>query len=146
MHNPSVVLFLVAVGLTGGIGIYTFIYARGYMYFTDSPEACANCHSMSSQFSVWLKGSHRHVAVCNDCHTPPTFVSKYYTKAVNGFWHSWYFTTEAYQDNILARKRTKNILERACRHCHGDIVEALEHTQNNTTTLSCVQCHSTVGH
>ena len=76
-----------------GVGAYTFVYARGYSYMTDNPKACVNCHVMQDQFSGWVKSSHRSVAVCNDCHTPPGLVGKYATKGQNGFWHSYYFTT-----------------------------------------------------
>jgi cytochrome c nitrite reductase small subunit len=87
------VILSVALGLAVGVGTYTFVYARGYSYMTDNAEACVNCHIMQDQFSGWVKSSHRAVAVCNDCHTPPGFVAKYATKARNGFWHSYYFTT-----------------------------------------------------
>ena len=33
-------------GVTLGLGAYTFVYARGYSYFSNDPEACANCHVM----------------------------------------------------------------------------------------------------
>ncbi len=79
------VILGVTLGLALGVGAYTFVYARGYSYMTDNAEACVNCHIMQEQFSGWLKSSHRAVAVCNDCHTPPGLVGKYTTKARNGF-------------------------------------------------------------
>ena len=57
----------VLVGSAGGLGVYTFVYAKGYSYITNDPAACANCHVMNDQYSGWLKASHRSVAVCNDC-------------------------------------------------------------------------------
>lgn len=65
------VILGIAIGMAVGVGAYTFVYARGYSYMTDNAEACVNCHVMEDQFSGWLKSSHRAVAVCNDCHTPP---------------------------------------------------------------------------
>ena len=64
-------------GLAAGVGLYTFAYARGASYMTDDPRACANCHVMEEQYSAWSRSSHRSVAVCNDCHTPPGFLPKY---------------------------------------------------------------------
>src|SRR5215510_16385563 len=90
----------VALGMAVGVGTYTFVYARGYSYMTDNAEACMNCHIMQDQFSGWVKSSHRSVAVCNDCHTPPGFVAKYATKARNGFHHSLAFTTGRFPDVI----------------------------------------------
>src|SRR4029077_4457049 len=90
----------VVVGVAFGIGLYTFAYAKGWSYLSDNPAACANCHVMREQFDGWLKSSHRAVATCNSCHTPANFIGKYATKASNGFWHSFFFTTGGYEDNI----------------------------------------------
>ena len=109
-----------------GVGAYTFVYARGYSYMTDNAEACVNCHVMQDQFSGWVKSSHRAVAVCNDCHTPPGLVRKYATKARNGFWHSYYFTTGWFEDNIHITPRGREVTEEACRKCHQEIVQAIE--------------------
>lgn len=100
LHLTQGIILGVSLGLAIGVGAYTFVYAQGYSYLTDNPAACANCHIMNEHYSAWLKSSHRHVAVCNDCHTPPQFVGKYMTKARNGFWHSYYFTTGWLEDNI----------------------------------------------
>ena len=72
---PGVILGI-AIGLAIEVGTYTFVYARGYSYMTDNAEACVNCHIMQDQFSGWVKSSHRAVAVCNNCHTPPGVVAK----------------------------------------------------------------------
>jgi len=138
----------VAVGVTIGVSAYTFAYARGWAYMTDKPEACTNCHVMNEEFTGWIKSSHRSVAVCNDCHTPPSFVGKYLTKAKNGFWHSYYFTTGRFQDNIQITEPSRNILEQACRKCHQEITDAIEgtHSERDGDRLSCLRCHSSVGH
>jgi len=138
----------VGLGLAIGVGAYTFVYARGYSYMTDNAEACVNCHVMQDQFSGWLKSSHRAVAVCNDCHTPPGFVAKYATKARNGFWHSYYFTTGWFEDNIHISSRGREVTEQACRKCHQDIVQAIEgpHPEAKDAQTSCIRCHDSVGH
>ena len=136
----------IAIGMAVGVGAYTFVYARGYSYMTDNAEACVNCHIMQGQFSGWLKSSHRSVAVCNDCHTPPGLVAKYATKARNGFWHSYYFTTGNFPEPIQITSRSREITENACRHCHEEIVQAIEPSPNKSSTLSCIRCHPSVGH
>jgi cytochrome c nitrite reductase small subunit len=140
------VIIGVAFGVVLGIGGYTFIYARGYSYLTNDPAACANCHVMEEQYSGWIKSSHRAVAVCNDCHTPPGLVGKYATKASNGFWHSFYFTTGGYPDPIQITRRNHEVTEQACRKCHQEIVTAIEGTPHSNQNFSCVRCHSSVGH
>ena len=137
----------VAIGMAVGVGAYTFVYARGYSYLTDDPAACANCHIMQEQFNAWVKSSHRSVAVCNDCHTPPRFVGKYATKAQNGFWHSYYFTTGWFEDNIQITPRGRAVTEEACRKCHEDIVQGIEGPHSGEKgEMSCIRCHNSVGH
>jgi cytochrome c nitrite reductase small subunit len=135
-----------AVGLLLGIGGYTFIYARGYSYLTNDPQACVNCHVMQEQYSGWVASSHRAVAVCNDCHAPHDVVGKYVTKARNGFWHSFYFTTGGFPDPIRITPRNARVTEEACRTCHDPIVQAIDPIPHGDRTLTCVSCHRSVGH
>lgn len=146
------------IGAAIGIGAFTFVYARGYSYLTDDPAACANCHIMEPQYSGWVKSSHRNVAVCNDCHTPPEFVGKYVTKANNGFWHAFYFTTNTFHEPIQIRGRNLTVSERACRDCHTSLSESIHAEEvprfaagnalheDSGETLVCTRCHSDVGH
>jgi cytochrome c nitrite reductase small subunit len=146
------VALIILTGIAIGIGIYTFVYARGGSYFSNDPAACANCHIMNEHYDTWLGSSHRAVATCNDCHTPDGVVAKYLTKASNGFWHSFAFTTGDYPDPLRIKPHNREITEAACRKCHEEIVEAIEvkaapgiHTSVADQT-SCVRCHNTVGH
>lgn len=133
------------LGITIGLGGYTFIYARGASYLTNDPAACANCHVMQNHFDAWVKSSHRSVAVCNDCHTPPGLVPKYMTKAANGFWHSFAFTTGRFPEPLRITPRNRAVTEKACRKCHEEIVMAIE-GHSSAAPVSCMRCHSTVGH
>lgn len=143
-------LGLIAVLLLGtalGLGTYTFAYAKGWSYLTNDAEACANCHVMSEQYSGWTKSSHRSVAVCNDCHVPDDLVGKYYTKGRNGFWHSYYFTTGAFEEPIRATPKSREIAEANCRRCHEPVVAAMGTPAHaGSTDISCVRCHGSVGH
>ena len=100
--HTSLAIAVVALGVALGLGSYTFAYARGWAYMTNDPQACANCHVMNEQYDGWMKSSHRSVAVCNDCHVPDSLVGKYVTKATNGFWHSYYFTSGTFPKPIRA--------------------------------------------
>ncbi|BCS35366.1 cytochrome c nitrite reductase small subunit [Luteitalea sp. TBR-22] len=134
------------VGVVVGIGSYTFVYAKGYSYLTNDPAACANCHVMNEQYAGWTRSSHRAVAVCNDCHTPAGHVAKYVTKATNGFWHSFYFTTGWYPDHIRAGRRNKDIAEASCQKCHAPITSAITTGHPGDPAVACVRCHDSVGH
>ena len=129
-------------GVAAGVGGYTFVYAKGYSYLTDDPRACANCHVMNEQYDGWVKGSHRAVATCNDCHTPAGPISKYVVKALNGYHHSMAFTLGGYPDVIRARPESSAVVEGNCRRCHADLVDSIAHGPG----VSCVRCHASVGH
>ncbi len=135
-----------AIGTAIGLGGYTFLYAKGASYLTNDAAACANCHVMAEHYAGWIKSSHRSVAVCNDCHTPSGFFGKYLTKASNGFWHSFAFTTGRFPDPLRIKPHNQEITERACRKCHAKIVQAIEGPHNQSGVQSCIRCHATVGH
>ena len=135
-----------AAGLALGVGAYTFVYAKGYSYMTNDPAACANCHVMQEYFDGWVKSSHRSAAVCNDCHAPHDLIGKYVTKARNGFWHSFAFTTGYFPEPLRIGARNRAVTEQACRSCHRSIVEAIEPPHHEGAQLSCMRCHSEVGH
>jgi len=136
----------VVLALAMGTGGYTFIYARGWSYLTDNPQACANCHVMQDHLDAWRKSSHRSVATCNDCHTPHNFVGKYWTKADHGFWHSYAFTTDDFHEPIRMSDRSRAVTERSCRHCHAGLTHDIDTRRGGSEALDCIRCHQEVGH
>lgn len=158
MRAPErpLLLFSLVVGLALGVGAFTFIYAKGASYLTNDPAACANCHIMDDHFDSWAKSSHKAVAVCNDCHTPSGLIPKYLTKASNGFWHSFAFTTGDFPDPIRIKEHNHEITENACRKCHERVVHDIDvatadvepdaHYEIGGELLQCTRCHRYVGH
>jgi cytochrome c nitrite reductase small subunit len=145
----GVVVAAVIAGAAIGLGSYTFIYARGYSYLTNDPAACANCHIMRDHFDAWTRSSHRSVATCNDCHTPPGLIPKYVTKATNGLWHSFYFTVGGFPDPLRITPRNQAVTEQACRKCHAELTDSIEGPRlasSHQSSLVCTSCHNTVGH
>lgn len=136
----------VLLGSVLGLGFYTFGYADGMSYMGNDPATCANCHVMQETHDSYLKSSHSKVAVCNDCHTPPGLIPKYLTKAENGFFHSFAFTTQRFPDEIKIKSRNLKVTESACLKCHEDMVDDLQAARPHDQKLSCVTCHRTVGH
>ena len=142
----------IAIGVAVGLGVYTFVYAKGASYLTNDPASCANCHVMNEQYDGWMKSSHRAVATCNDCHTPANFVGKYVTKASNGFWHSFYFTTGTFHEPIRIKRaqpgdHRAGLPEVPRRHHPCDRDQLLWPASGAARrVLSCVRCHRSVGH
>lgn len=144
----KLVILGVGLGLAMGVGLYTFWYGKGYSYMSNDPGACANCHIMSEQFNGWQKSSHHTAATCNDCHTPHNFFGKYYTKASNGFWHSYYFTVGGFHEPIQITEHNRQVAEESCRYCHQQMVESItvNSGEQHFSQVSCIRCHRDVGH
>ena len=136
----------VALGAAIGLGGYTFVYAKGASYLTNDPTACANCHVMREHLEAWEKSSHRHVAVCNDCHTPHNLAGKYTVKASNGFWHSFAFTSGKFPDPLRIKPGNRGVAEDQCRRCHAPIVTAMDGVHRPDDKAACLHCHRDVGH
>lgn len=131
-------------GLLMGIGGFTFVYAKGSSYMTNDPAACANCHVMNDYYAQWQRSSHRSVAVCNDCHTPKGLIPKYVVKARNGFWHSFYFTTGNFPDNIQITPANHKVAEASCQKCHSALTQTM--SPGHGAPTGCVKCHGKIGH
>ena len=130
------------IGVAIGLGLFTFVYAGGASYMSNDPKVCANCHVMQQHLSAWQKSSHHAVAVCNDCHAPPGGLHKYWIKAVNGYNHSYAFTTGTIDEPLRITGRNREVTEAQCRRCHADQVAAM----GPAGKVSCIRCHESVGH
>jgi len=140
-------LVLALAGVLAGAGGYTFIYAKGYSYLQNDPQACVNCHIMRDQYSGWQKSSHHTVAVCNDCHVPHALIPKYLTKMENGYAHSRAFTMQDFEEPIQMRPVSRAIVLENCNECHRQLVSNIaQHEAPAGQQLDCLHCHSSVGH
>lgn len=140
--------WLILAGLAGGIvglGGFTFAYAEGTSYFSDNPDACVNCHVMREVYDGWHNGSHKAVAVCNDCHTPRHFPDKYIVKGINGWNHSVAFATNNFHEPIRIRSLNREVALENCLYCYGELVLSISH-EASTSPTDCIRCHAGVGH
>jgi len=139
-------VFVILLGILTGIGAFTFGYGKGWSYMSSDPTMCINCHVMQDHFDAWQKSSHRHVAVCNDCHLPHDPIGKWYVKGENGFFHSMAFTLGNFHDPITIKPRNRLVTQNTCIHCHKDFVHEILVVDQKGETQSCVHCHRDVGH
>lgn len=139
------ILLALALGVTAGIGTFTFNYAEGLSYLSTDPRACVNCHIMQPQYDGWQKASHHAVAVCVDCHLPRGLVRKYLVKAENGWRHGKLFTTQTFAEPIFVQAAGRQVLQENCVSCHQGLVHGLAPGRGRDT-LGCVHCHAEVGH
>jgi cytochrome c nitrite reductase small subunit len=136
-----------ALGVLGGVGVYTFVYAEGLSYFSSDPRACVNCHIMRDEYDSWRKGSHHAAAVCVDCHLPQSLIPKLLAKADNGYRHSKGFTFQDFHEPIRITPRNEEIVQANCVRCHADVVrEMLLLGRGGDAEARCVKCHEQAGH
>jgi cytochrome c nitrite reductase small subunit len=141
------VVSAVGLGVLLGLGLFTFIYAEGFSYFSTDPKACANCHIMNSEYDSWVKSSHHIVATCVDCHLPHALGPKLVAKGVNGYHHSKGFTFQDFHEPIMIKPHNSRILQEACLSCHSDLVrDIVAGSTTEANAVRCVHCHSSVGH
>lgn len=135
------------IGVLMGLGAFTFQFAEGLSYFSNDPNACANCHIMNDYLDSWQKSSHHGQAVCNDCHTPQALLPKLVTKADNGWNHSLKFTLQNFQEPIRIRPVNAAKLQENCIRCHQELVSDIRRGNNDLTReVRCTRCHAGVGH
>ena len=135
----------IAIGVLGGVGLFTLNYAEATSYLSTDPAACVNCHIMQSQYDSWQKASHHIVATCVDCHLPHPFFAKYLAKAEHGWNHSTAFTLMNFPEPIRISKRSAAAVQGNCARCHGELVHAQSGGRDDGLP-DCTHCHADVGH
>lgn len=101
---------------------------------------------MQGHYDAWLQSSHRAAASCNGCHTPGAVLPKYVTKASNGFWHSFAFTTGWFHEPIRIKAGNLGVTEQRCRDCHAAVVAMIASGHEPDARRACTTCHADVGH
>jgi cytochrome c nitrite reductase small subunit len=147
LPKPAHLVAAVLGGVLLGVGTFTVVYAEAPSYLGSEPETCINCHVMQEQYDAWVAGPHTNVATCADCHLPhDDVVAKYAVKAEDGILHAAKFTTGNYPENIRIREKNLEVANQACLYCHSDVTEQMRAIAGPEEELSCVRCHSGVGH
>ncbi|MFP2995739.1 cytochrome c nitrite reductase small subunit [Spongiivirga sp. MCCC 1A20706] len=136
-----------------GLGLFVAKEAEVVSYLSDDPQACINCHVMTSVYKSWSNSSHHKVASCNDCHVPQDNVAKkYYFKAKDGLYHASVFTARNEPQVIRIKEDSEAVVQQNCIRCHvGQVTDSkltayLDDHIENRTTRKCWSCHQNVPH
>ena len=109
------------LGIILVLGIYLAKISRFTSYMMDDPTACINCHVMNTAYDTWSHSAHREVTTCNSCHVPhENFIKKYIFKGLDGFRHSYVFTTRTEPQVLRISDRGADVVQRNCINCHQD--------------------------
>ena len=150
MNARSKTAVIVTLGLLVGVPVgtstATFFLADGLSYLSGNPQACMNCHVMKGNFESWQASSHHGFTSCNDCHTAGSPVSRYGQKALNGFLHSWAFSTGRFDEPIRIKAFNRKIVVRNCLRCHEPLIESSRSGHLAFSDTDCLHCHQNSGH
>lgn len=132
-----------ALGVAVGLAIAVARVSNAASYLTDSPEACINCHVMTDAYATWQRGSHRHVAVCSDCHVPHSnLVAKQAFKATDGLRHAAVFTFRLEPQVLRLSPGAVRVVQANCLRCHADQFAMIRLFE--TSERRCWDCHSNI--
>jgi len=135
------------LGVCVGMGSLVFHISRAASYLSDSPETCANCHVMTTQYLTWQHSSHARHTTCNDCHTPhENLLAHYAFKAKDGLWHATVFTMRWEPQVIRLSAGAVPVVEDNCRRCHSQLLEKTALDSHRLGDLRCWDCHRDVPH
>jgi cytochrome c nitrite reductase small subunit len=145
--------FIILCGILLGLVLVIFRISNAFSYLSDSPQACMNCHVMTTQYATWQHSSHTQSAICNDCHVPhDNIFRKYYFKANDGLRHSFMFTFNLDPQVIRIHDVGKEVVQENCIRCHSNLVESvsigsisLNKSKHGEVKL-CWDCHREVPH
>ncbi|MCX7987530.1 MAG: cytochrome c nitrite reductase small subunit [Bacteroidales bacterium] len=140
---------IVVSGIFGGFGLYAIYLSRAWSYASDNPEACINCHVMSTEYLTWLHSSHAR-QVCNDCHVPHQNVfKKYFFKAKDGMRHATIFTLRTEPQAIIMKPEGQRAVMDNCLRCHAPMFAYIESSvgkNHHFTERNCWNCHRDTPH
>jgi len=144
---------IVSIAAIIGMGLFLAKEAEVVSYMSNDPQACVNCHVMTSVYNSWMHSSHREWANCNDCHVPHNNIAnKYFFKAKDGLYHASVFTLRAEPEVIFMREASQEVVQDNCIRCHVQQVTQtkydgwIEHHNQNRTERKCWSCHQEVPH
>lgn len=108
---------------------------------TETPEFCASCHVMESQYEDWFhEGAHRR-KLCVECHLPHDSVGQYYFwKSVDGMKDVAVFNSGRVPETIRISAHGQTVVRGNCVRCHEALVEMID------TERNCWECHRRVSH
>jgi len=152
--------------ILGAIICYLFVAAiNAGVEYTSSDEYCQSCHVHTETDAAWKLSTHFDnksgvVVHCVECHLPPHGEGHFWAKIKHG---SKDVYGMVFKDTDKINWKAKSDPEIAidftymnsCQKCHSNLFpstlsdnggDAHLHYQNNLKTITCLNCHITVGH
>lgn len=108
---------------------------------SSTPDFCAGCHVMESQYEAWAHtGAHRGIQ-CVDCHLPNQNKAVHYLwKSIDGIKDAVVFYSGKVSDRIAISGHGRDVLQANCIRCHGTAVSMIAQDR------PCWECHRGLQH
>ena len=134
-------LFLVACLVTVAAGLFLAIGPPGLLARSETPDFCASCHVMESQYEAWFhQGAHRRIR-CVDCHLPNDNLAAHYVwKSIDGMKDVVVFNSGRVPDDIRISEHGRRVVQANCVRCHDEAVFMINQER------PCFDCHRRVRH
>jgi cytochrome c nitrite reductase small subunit len=143
LSRPLKVAIYALAGVAVGAGLLVARLANATSCLSDSPETCINCHVMTDAYASWQRGSHRHTAVCTDCHVPhDNVVAKYAYKARDGLKHSYVFTVRNEPQVLELSAGAVPVVQANCVGCHSEQLAMIRLA--GPSERRCWDCHQNI--
>lgn len=135
-------LYLLILALVGtGLGAF-LAFGPPQLYATsESPEFCASCHVMESQYEAWFHaGAHRRIK-CVDCHLPNDTTARHLVwKGIEGGRDFVAFHSGRFADDIRLSSHGAQVVKENCLRCHTETMARVNEDRN------CWECHRRLRH
>ncbi|RPH51381.1 MAG: cytochrome c nitrite reductase small subunit [Desulfobacteraceae bacterium] len=138
-RSQKTIIAIILVASAGGL--FIMFGPPKLMAKTETPDFCASCHVMESQFEAWFHtGAHRSIR-CIDCHLPQENIGAYYTwKSIDGMKDVFIFYSGRVPETIRLSAHGERTVRSNCTRCHETIVDKIDRTRN------CWECHRRLQH
>ncbi|PMP62663.1 MAG: cytochrome c nitrite reductase small subunit [Caldimicrobium thiodismutans] len=113
------------------------------MSSTSKTSFCIKCHVMEKEYFELKRGAVHANVECVECHLPhDNAVHYFYFKTHSGIKDVISFYSGRVPEDIRASQSTKEVIEKNCRRCHGELVANVREDIN----FHCWDCHRTITH
>lgn len=108
---------------------------------SSTPEFCASCHVMESEYENWFhNGGHRSLA-CVQCHLPNDNPARHLAwKGLTGMQDVFSFYSGQVPETIRISQAGAAIVLENCKRCHAEMISRLNEDR------ACWDCHRRLSH
>jgi len=132
-----------AIIAAGGLLVFLFLLVGPpkLLARSESPDFCAQCHVMESEYEAWIHtGAHRRKK-CVECHLPNENMGIHYVwKSIDGLKDVAFFYSGRVPEGIKLTSHGAKVLQANCIRCHQSAVEFINHDRK------CWECHRRIAH